>query len=108
MRKRQFILNERKRKNLGDQISEIAKLKDKARSLNIKTTENYIFETKKVCKSVLNKLTHELDKFEKDNQDEIEICDNIVKILLETDYISLEKAKDEYDFWSDLNDKFNS
>ena len=49
-----------------------------------------------------------LGVMKKTKETSIEIADSIFKLLVEADYKQLEKIKDNYDVWSDLNDKFNS
>ena len=38
----------------------------------------------------------------------IAVCDKIFATLVEAPHKQLEKVKDDFDYWSDMNDKFNS
>ena len=99
-----------KGKNLGRQLEEIVKLKNKAEVQTDKLGKEYVLTTTKVARNVITQLQNELSLLDdKDTKEtSIEIADAIYKILVETNYTTLEKIKDNYDVWSDLNEKFNS
>lgn len=99
-----------KGKNLGRQLEEIVKLKNKAEVQTDKLGKEYVLTTAKVARNVITQLQKELSLLDdKDTKEtSIEIADAIYKILVETNYTTLEKIKDNYDVWSDLNEKFNS
>ena len=75
-----------------------------------KLGKGYVLTTTKVARNVRTQLQKELSLLDdKDTKEtSIEIADAIYKILVETNYTTLEKIKDNYDVWSDLNEKFNS
>lgn len=99
-----------KGKNLGRQLEEIVKLKNKAEVQTDKLGKEYVLTTTKVARNVITQLQKELSLLDdKDTKEtSIEIADAIYKILVEINYTTLEKIKDNYDVWSDLNEKFNS
>lgn len=99
-----------KGRNLGKQLEEIVKLKQKAETQTEKLRKEYVLTATRTAKDVVVLLTRELEHLEskKSKLDSITVADNIYKILMSDDYRQLEKVKDNYDVWSDLNDKFNS
>ena len=99
-----------KGKNLGKQLEEIVKLKQKAETQTDKFGKEYVLTVTKTARTIVTQLTKQLQLLDdKDTKEtSIEIADSIFKLLVESDYKQLEKIKDNYDVWSDLNDKFNS
>lgn len=99
-----------KGKNLGKQLEEIVKLKQKAETQTDKLGKEYVLTATKIARTIVTQLTKQLQLLDdKDTKEtSIEIADGIFKLLVESDYKQLEKIKDNYDVWSDLNDKFNS
>lgn len=99
-----------KRKNLGDSLEEIMKFKTKAGKEYKRSKEDYCNLTVKAAKSVVNELDNILGKLD-NNMDEdtyILLCDKIFSLLVEREYKQLDKSKNDFDYWSDINDKFNS
>lgn len=96
-------------KNLGKQLEEIVKLKQKAETQTEKLGKEYVLLVTKTAKNTITQLEKQLELL--DNKEtkfnSIEIADNIFKLLVEQDYKQLDKVKDSYDVWSDLNEKFN-
>lgn len=99
-----------KGKILGKQLEEIVKLKQKAETQTDKLGKEYVLTATKTARTIVTQLTKQLQLLDdKDTKEtSIEIADSIFKLLVESDYKQLEKIKDNYDVWSDLNDKFNS
>lgn len=95
--------------NLGKEIEEIVAIKNKAER-NVKLAEedfvNVSIRTSEQVYKELTKLLNKMDESEKQNK--IEVAEEIYKVLMETDFRKLEKCKDNYDGWKDLNDRFNS
>lgn len=99
-----------KGRNLGKQLEEIVRLKQKAETQTEKLGKEYVLTATKLAKNTITQLDKVLQTLDDKNTqlDSISIADSIYKILVDQDYKQLEKVKDNYDVWSDLNDKFNS
>ena len=99
----------RGRRSLGKELEEILEIKQKAERNTKLAREDFtnlsIRTAEQVCKQ-LTKLLEQLNQA--DVETKTEIAEDIYKLLVESDLRKLEKYKDNYDGWKDLNDKFNS
>lgn len=91
--------------NLGKQLEEILKLKNKAQMECEKSERNYVQTAHNTAKTIITKL----DKIMSDeNKSDLEKSDLIFEVLVNKLADNLADTKDKYDFWFDLNEKFNS
>lgn len=100
----------RRNKNLGDAVEELMKFKTKAEKEFKKTQEDYCNLSIKAAQSTVKELQKCLDLLQdsKTNENIITVCDQIFNCLVEKEHNQLDKIKNDYDYWSDINDKFNS
>lgn len=91
--------------NLGKQLEEILKLKNKAQIECEKAERNYIQLAQGTSKTIVAKLEKIISD---ENKSDLEKSDLIFEVLVNKFSDSLADAKDKYDFWFDLNEKFNS
>ena len=97
--------------NFGKQLDEVIDFKEKAK-LNVrKSGKDYAIEATRLASYVNKKLEKCLEKLADEKNTEetnIALADEIYQALVETNLTSLEKSKEDYDFWFDWNEKFNS
>ena len=99
-----------RRKNLGEAVEEIMKFKEKAQREYNKTQEEECNLAIKAAESTIKNLQRCLDLLQnkKLNDEVITVCDQIFNCLVENEHKQLDKVKSDYDYWSDINDKFNN
>lgn len=104
-----------KRKKLGKQslgmrIEELIKLKSKAKVEAEKCTELYITETVKEAQRTVDRLQTRLNQLQnKDQATEtsmMHLVDEMFKILFE-ERKDLDNLENDYEFWTNINKKFN-
>lgn len=96
-----------KRRNLGDAVEEIMKFKMKADKEVKKCETDYITLSVRAAKGTLLELQKIISSLEKGNENEIDIADKIYNLLVAKNHNTLDKAKSDYDYWYDINEKFN-
>ena len=71
--------------------------------------EQYIKTVLKVAEDTVNKLTKISEKYKDVTREQmVAVADIIYKAISDIDVDKLDKARDTYDFWNDLDQKFNS
>ena len=95
-------------KNLGERIQEVAKFQEKTKVYVNKTQDAYIDTSIKYAKQVANQLERCLQEVQNNPEKQLEVADRIFDILIEANYTKLEKAKEDFEFYYDWNEKFNS
>lgn len=99
-----------RRKSLGDSVEEIMRFKEKTGREYKKTQEEYCNLCIRAAQSTIKELQKDIEMLNNKSLDEgvIAVCDKIFATLVEAPHKQLEKVKDDFDYWSDMNDKFNS
>lgn len=98
------------KQSLGMRIEELVKLKNKAKIEAEKSTELYITETVKEAQRTVERLQTRLDQLQvKDQATEtsmMHLVDEMFKILFE-ERKDLDNLENDYEFWTNINKKFN-
>ncbi len=102
-------MNRGRKESTGQIIEQIVKLKKDAEFYARENREAYVTETIKEAQSTVKRLTERLDKLSniKEEGPAIKLVDELFSILFEN-HKNLDKIENDYTFWEDLNNKFNS
>lgn len=96
--------------SLGNRIEELVKLKSKAKVESEKYKELYVTETVKEAQKTVERLQSRLNQLQsKDQATEtsmMHLVDEMFKILFE-ERKNLDSIENDYEFWTDMNKKFN-
>ncbi|WP_304393059.1 hypothetical protein [uncultured Clostridium sp.] len=96
--------------SLGMRIEELVKLKNKAKVEAEKSTELYVTETVKEAQRTVERLQSRLNQLQsKDQATEtsmMHLVDEMFKILFE-ERKDLDNIENDYEFWTNINKKFN-
>ena len=109
MRKRET--NKSNNDNFGKQLDEVIRFKEKSKVNVRKSANDYIDEAERLAVYVMKRLEKNINKLSDTNitnAETLKVADEIYQVLVETNITKLEKCKEEYDFWDDWNNKFNS
>lgn len=92
----------------GSKLEDILKIKEKSEKYMNKLSKEYPELAVKSAENTIKELQKQLSRFEKGDEDAIDISDEIFKILIDNNYTQLQKIRDEFDKYQDLYDIFNS
>lgn len=96
--------------SVGDAIEQLQKMRNKAKTESAKYQERYVVDTIKEAQSTVKRLTDILNtlQLKDENTKDIEVLklvDKMFSILTET-HKDLIKTEEDFDFWYNLNLKF--
>lgn len=101
-----------RKESVGEAIEKLQAMRKKAKSESEKYTEMYITETIKEAQSTVKRLSDRLNTLqanERSTEDGtiLKLVDEMFEILFES-HKNLDKVENNYSFWTDLDQKFNS
>lgn len=103
--KRGKVKNQR---SLGQSIEEVVKFQEKSKVNCIKSEKDFVTVALKYGQQIASQLEKCLSEVGKTSEDDLELAGRIYSILMDTNLDKLENCKNEFEFWYDWNQKFNS
>lgn len=100
-----------RKESVGEAIEQLQKMRNKAKAESSKFQEKYVVETVKEAQSTVKRLQELLDTLQssKDTKEVdteiLKLVDKMYSILIET-HKDLVKTENDFDFWYNLNLKF--
>lgn len=98
-----------RKETVGEAIEELQKMRNRAKTESAKFQEKYIVETVKEAQSTVKRLQELLDTLKsKETDDEaLTLVDKMYSVLMES-HRDLVKTENDFDFWHNLNLKFEN
>ena len=89
-------------------LEAVIKYQEKTKIYAEKSEKDYIDVSLKYAQQIYNGLQKCLQEAEDETKDLVDIADKIYDILMETNFKSLDKVKEDFEHWYDWNQKFNT
>lgn len=95
-------------KTFAQKVEEVSKYLEKAKVNAPKAKDHYVETSIRFAKQVCNQLASNLQRLDSETTDPLEVADRVFDILMETDFRKLESAKNNFEFWYEEDQKYNS